>query len=77
MTRLKQKSPEQFIGSSSVGERIADDVFKRHLAEGALRVVQVNGETQEYNKLGNKEEKTAEKVLVNATAQKAPDAPHH
>ena len=35
MTRLKQKSPEQFIGSSSVGERIAGDVFKRHLAEGA------------------------------------------
>ena len=62
MTRLKQKSPEQFIGSSSVGERIAGDVFKRHLAEGALRVVQVNGETQEHNKLGNKEEKTAEVI---------------
>lgn len=62
MPHLKQKSPEQFIGSSSVGERIAGDVFKRHLAEGALRVVQVNGETQEHNKLGNKEEKTAEAI---------------
>lgn len=57
MPRPKQKSPEQFIASSPIGEKVMGGVFERNLASGALRLIEINGEPQELSKLGNKEEK--------------------
>ena len=57
MPRPKQKSPEQFIASSPIGEKLIGGVFERNLASGALRLIEINGEPQELSKLGNKEEK--------------------
>ena len=57
MSRPKQKSPEQFIASSPIGEKLIGVVFERNLASGALRLIEINGEPQELSKLGNKEEK--------------------
>lgn len=57
MPRPKQKSPEQFIASSPIGEKLMGGVFERNLASGALRLIKINGEPQELSKLGNKEEK--------------------
>ena len=59
MPRPKQKSPEQFIASSPIGEKLMG-VFERNLASGALRLIKINGEPQELSKLGNKEEKVKE-----------------
>ena len=70
--RPKQKSPEQFIASSPIGEKLMGKVFERklasgekliggvferNLASGALRLIEINGKQQELSKLGNKEEK--------------------
>ncbi len=60
MPRPKQKSPEQFIASSPIGEKLIGGVFERNLASGALRLIEINGEPQEPSKLGNKEEKVKE-----------------
>ena len=60
MPRPKQKSPEQFIVSSPIGEKLVGKVFERNLASGALRLIEINGEPQELSKLGNKEEKVKE-----------------
>ena len=60
MPRPKQKSPEQFIASSPIGEKLMGGVFERNLASGALRLIEINGEPQELSKLGNKEEKVKE-----------------
>lgn len=60
MPRPKQKSPEQFIASSPIGEKLIGGVFERNLASGALRLIEINGEPQELSKLGNKEEKVKE-----------------
>lgn len=60
MPRPKQKSPEQFIASSPIGEKLMGGVFERNLASGALRLIKINGEPQELSKLGNKEEKVKE-----------------
>ena len=57
MPRPKQKSSEQFIASSPIGEKLIGGVFERNLASGALRLIEINGEPQELSKLGNKEEK--------------------
>lgn len=72
MPRPKQKSPEQFIVSSPIGEKLVGKVFERKLASGekliggvferdlasgALRLIEINGKPQELSKLGNKEEK--------------------
>ena len=72
MPRPKQKSPEQFIASSPIGEKLVGKVFERklasgekliwgvferNLASGALRLIEINGKPQELSKLGNKEEK--------------------
>ena len=57
MPRPKQKSPEQFIASSPIGEKLMGGVFERNLASGALRLIEINGKPQELSKLGNKEEK--------------------
>ena len=57
MPRPKQKSPEQFIVSSPIGEKLVGEVFERNLASGALRLIEINGKQQELSKLGNKEEK--------------------
>ena len=60
MPRPKQKSPEQFIASSPIGEKLMGGVFERNLASGALRLIEINGEPQEPSKLGNKEVKIKE-----------------
>lgn len=60
MPRPKQKSPEQFIASSPIGEKLMGGYFKENLASGALRLIEINGEPQELSKLGNKEEKVKE-----------------
>lgn len=60
MPRPKQKSPEQFIASSPIGEKLMGGVFERNLASGALRLIEINGEPQELSKLGNKEVKIKE-----------------
>lgn len=73
MPRPKQKSPEQFIVSSPIGEKLVGKVFERkpasgekliwggvferNLVSGALRLIEINGKPQELSKLGNKEEK--------------------
>ena len=57
MPRLKQKSPEQIIAQSPIGDRLLGGVFKRNLASGALRLVEVNGQLQSHDKLGNSETK--------------------
>jgi len=58
--RPKQKSPEQFIASSPIGEKLMGGDFKENLASGALRLIEINGEPQESSKLGNKEVKIKE-----------------
>ena len=60
MPRPKQKSPEQFIASSPIGEKLIGGVFERNLASGALRLIEINGKPQEPSKLRNKEEKVKE-----------------
>ena len=60
MPRPKQKSPEQFIASSPIGEKLVGKVFERNLASGALRLIEINGKPQEPSKLGNKEVKIKE-----------------
>ena len=60
MPRPKQKSPEQFIASSPIGEKLMGGYLKENLASGALRLIEINGEPQELSKLGNKEEKVKE-----------------
>ena len=60
MPRPKQKSPEQFIASSPIGEKLMGGYFKENLASGALRLIEINGEPQESSKLGNKEVKIKE-----------------
>ena len=60
MPRLKQKSSEQFIAQSSIGEKLSGGVFEHNLASGALRLVEINGKPQKLNKLGNKELKVRE-----------------
>ena len=59
MPRPKQKSPEQFIASSPIGEKLVG-VFEKNLASGALRLIEINGEPQELSKLSNKEVKIKE-----------------
>ena len=60
MPRPKQKSPEQFIASSPIGEKLIGKVFERNLASGALRLIEINGEPQKPSELGNKEVKIKE-----------------
>ena len=60
MPRPKQKSPEQFIASSPIGEKLMGGYLKENLASGALRLIEINGKPQEPSKLGNKEEKVKE-----------------
>lgn len=59
MSQPKQKSPEQFVAQSPISEKLLE-VFERNLASGALRLVEVNGQTQKHCKLGNKEAKIRE-----------------
>ena len=75
MPRPRQKSPEQFIASSPIGEKLIGKVFERNLASGekliggvfernlasgALRLIEINGEPQKPSELGNKEVKIKE-----------------
>lgn len=60
MSHPRQKSVEQFVAQSPVGERIVKGVFDRNLAKGALRLVEVNGEPITHHKLGNNEAKVRE-----------------
>lgn len=60
MPRPKQKSPEQFIASSPIGEKLMGGYFKENLASGALRLIEINGEPQKPSELGNKEVKIKE-----------------
>lgn len=55
-----KKSPEKFVAQSPIGERLSKGVLYRHLAEGALRLIEINGEAQRLRKLGNNEAKVAE-----------------
>lgn len=59
MPQLKQKSPEQFVARSPIGEKLFG-VFERNLASGALRLVEVNGEPQRHREPNNEKAKIQE-----------------
>ena len=59
---VKQKSPEGFIAQSQIGEVLTgkDSILDKNLANGALRLVEVNGVSQDHPKLDNNETRVAE-----------------
>ena len=59
---IKKKSPEQFIAQSQIGEVLIgkDSILDKNLANGALRLVEVNGVSQDHPKLDNNETRVAE-----------------
>ena len=59
---VKQKSPERFIAQSQIGEGLLGKggVLDKNLANGALRLVEINGVSQSISRLGNNEAKVAE-----------------
>lgn len=59
MSQVKKKSPEQFIAQSPIGEGVLR-TFKYKLANGALRLVEINGEPQKLRKFGNNEARVSE-----------------
>ena len=72
-TMSKHTSPEQFLGQSPVSADLLEK-FRRNLASGALRIVEVNNNPVEHsNSLGNKEGRIAEvldhKALFGITAE--------
>ena len=60
MPQVKRKTPEQFVAQSPIGERLSGGVFERNLASGALRLIEINNQSQEHRKLGNNEAKISE-----------------
>ena len=72
-TMSKHTSPEQFLGQSPVSADLLEK-FRRNLASGALRIVEVNNNPVKHsNSLGNKEGRIAEaldhKALFGITAE--------